>query len=93
VDDGPIPKVMLQEKKFYLPIGYEYQIQNLYIDALVGTHRCVFRPDTEYLTGIMPQGGATATVDYHLALDLHKHYLHVISVDSATVEDKVVDIS
>ena len=50
----------------------------------------VFRP----LTGTMPAGGKTETVQYTVALDLSLENLNleIISVDALSAEDGVVSI-
>lgn len=76
----------LNTRRYTFPVGYGYDLPNPYIDMTMGQHRYIFRPATARTTGTMPQGGASVTVEYEVALDLHKGVLHVISVDSVTAE-------
>lgn len=88
-----IPKTVLSKKEYVFPVGYVYQITNLYFDCVFGEHRYVFRPTTDEVTGTMPSDGASVTVSYAIALDFAKHKLDVISVDGITAADGVVAIT
>ena len=70
--------------KYLFPAGYQYSVENPYVDAVEGAHRIVYRPLTAAVTGTMAEGSNTATVQYDVALDLTGGALHVISVDSFT---------
>ena len=72
--------------EYTFPVGYSYTIQNLFIDWTMNGHQYVFRPTTATVTGTMTSAGATETVNYAVALDLFEGVLHVISVDSVTVD-------
>lgn len=74
----------LDTREYLLPVGMAYEIQNPYFDMTIGDHRYIFRPQSAAVTGTMTSGGATATVEYDVALDLHRGVLHVISVDQVT---------
>ena len=82
----------IDRKRYTLPVGYAYTIPNPYIDMTIDRHRYIFRPLTENTTGTLPAGGATVTVQYEVALDLHKGVLHVISVDEVTEETDEITI-
>ena len=69
---------------YYLPVGYPYTIQTLYLDKNIEGHRYIFRPTTETISGTLTSAGATVTVSCEVALDLYKGVLHVISVDEIT---------
>lgn len=88
-----IPKTVLSKKEYVFPVGYVYQITNLYFDCVFEEHRYVFRPTTDEVTGTMPSDGASVTVSYAIALDFAKHKLDVISVDGITAADGVVAIT
>lgn len=75
---------ILSMKKYVLPVGYTYTIDNPYIDKIMDNHRYVFRPTTATVTGTMASGGSTETVQYAVALDLYEDVLQVISVDDIT---------
>ena len=78
--------MQLDKRVYYFPVLYEYSLDNPYIDGTWSGHQYVFRPLTASVSGTLPAGGATVTVQYEVALDLHKGVLHVISVDEVTVD-------
>lgn len=73
-------------QKYYLPVGFAFDITTLYIDKTSNGHRYIYRPTTDSITGTMVEGGLTMTVNYQVALDLYKDVLHIISVDEVTQE-------
>ena len=80
--------------KYIFPVGYQYSIQNPFVDKPGWNMRKIYRPTTDTLTGTMQAGSNTATVQYALALyqrpvpdyegapdELYRQVLLVISVD------------
>ncbi|MBQ1210301.1 MAG: hypothetical protein IIX68_00675 [Clostridia bacterium] len=59
----------LGEQKYYLPVGYYYDIENPYIDVTIGGNRFVFRPLGARTVGTMPSEGVEALVNYLVALN------------------------
>ncbi len=82
--------VNLGKRVYVFPVGYQYSIENPYLDKQINKHRYIFRPTTEAVTGTMTAQGATVTVQYATALDLYKkngkRVLYIISVDKLTTE-------
>lgn len=80
----------VHEDEYLLPAGYDYTIENPYLDITLAAHRYIFRPDDATITGTMPALDGRVQQSVGAALDLHKGILHVISVDSITEEtDKI----
>lgn len=73
-------------KKYRLPVGMTFSIENKYIDQTKNGHRRVYRPTTAAVTGTMAAGGMTVDVTYEVYLHLYKGVLHVIGVDEITTE-------
>lgn len=85
---------ILKEFTYYLPIGYQYSIQTVYLDILLANnHRCVYYPDEQYITGTLPDGGDTYEELYHIALDWYKKRLKIIDVDEVGASEGVVSIT
>lgn len=78
----------LARRTYHLPVGYEYEIQNPYLDFSAGRYRYVFRPVNEYATGTISAGSNTNTQPMALALRLDQKtgILDVISVDAVEVQ-------
>ena len=75
----------LMKKKYALPIGFEYEIENPYIQKQVsGTHHYLFRPLNESVTGTMTQN-TTVTVEYSIALENDDGLLYIANVDEIEV--------
>ena len=74
------------KSEYFLPVGYAYSIQMLFIDWTMGGHRYIFRPTQATVSGTMTAQGATVTVQYAVALDLHKGVLAVYNVDDITTK-------
>ncbi len=72
--------------EYFLPVGYAYSITNPYVDWSMNGHRYIFRPTTAAVSGTMTSSGATATVNYAVALDETEEILQIVSVDSVTVD-------
>jgi len=80
------------KKMYSFPVGYAYSITNPYIDKSMNRHRYIFRPLNENATGTIAAGKNTNTQNCNVALDLFEKVLHVISVDSVTVESGDITI-
>ena len=79
--------INLGKKVYHLPIGYTYTIQNPCLDKKMNQHRYIFRPLTSEVSGTLTQK-TTVTVEYAVALDLHKKVLKVLIVDEVHVEER-----
>lgn len=79
--------LVLARRKYTLPVGESYTISAEYIDRTDDTARTIYRPTTATISGTLPSGGATVTVQCEtaLVLDIRTHVLYVISVDSFTL--------
>ena len=82
----------LDKKMYLLPIGYEYEIQNPYIDITMNSHRYIFRPLNESATGTIVDGENEDEEECAVALDWKDRILEIISVDGAELDDGVVEI-
>lgn len=74
-----------------LPVGYAYSVTTRYLDQRINGHRYIFRPTVAEVTGTLTSEGAAATVPCEVALDLYKGTLHIISVDSATLDPTAIE--
>lgn len=77
---------LLGVRRYVFPVGYGYSLTNDYMDVYRDGVRRVFRPLTDTTEGTMPQGGATAVVQYAPALILQVGVLEIISVDEIELE-------
>lgn len=87
-DDMPIGT-----SEYYLPVGYEYSVQMLYVDMEINAHRYILRPTTATVTGTMTSAGATVEVEYAVALDYYENILTVVSVDALSQSEGAVTIT
>ena len=78
--------MQIDKKSYRFPIGYEYEISNPYLAQMMNKHYCIFRPLQVSATGTIQEGTNTDVEECAVALDLYKGILHVVSVDSVTVE-------
>ena len=79
----------LGSARYRFPLGFEYSIQNPYLDQIRNGHRYIYRPETPTTTGTIPSidptgNGFTVTVQYDIALDFYRGTLYVISADEVT---------
>ena len=58
----------LGKKTYLFPVGYEYELENPYLDKSGAKHRYVYRPQNEKCTGTMASGTNTKTEPYDMAL-------------------------
>jgi hypothetical protein len=81
--------IILGKNTYYLPVDYQYSIENPYIDQTSGRHRYVYRPLNQYATGTMHEGINTKSEQYEVAL--HYYYdndvLYLISVSGVAWEE------
>jgi hypothetical protein len=80
--------MQIGRRSFRLPVGYEYAIDNPYIEQQLNSHRYVFRPINDQAVGTVLQEGQTVTEQEAVALDLHNGILSVISVDGIEVDEE-----
>lgn len=80
--------LVLDKKKYTFPVGYQYSIENPYIDISMNKHVYVYRPNNKYATGTIANGDNTNTQQCSVALDLDQetNILHIISVDEVNVQ-------
>lgn len=86
-------RIRIGQRRYTLPIGYQYDIKNLFVDLWLNDHRYVFRPENESASGIMPDTDTEKDEPYDIALDLFEGNLFVISVDGLTDNEGVVSIA
>lgn len=75
--------------RYYFPVGYEYDIENPYID-MTSIHRYVFRPLEESAEGTMTAANQVDDEGYAIALEFNDGDLRVVSVDSVEVTESQV---
>jgi len=75
---------------FRLPIGYDYDIQNPYLDVTFQGHRYIFRPTAASVSGTMVEGGVSVVQQVETALEQYAGHLYVRSVDGVTQEENAV---
>ena len=80
-------------RKFRLPVGYGFSIQNPYVDMTFNRHRYILRPVNATCDGTMVQEGIKVTESMERALELFDGYLTTESVDKLTQTDGDVVIS
>lgn len=80
--------LVLGKKIHSFPVGYEYSIENPYIDLPLNQHFYVYRPNNQYATGTIVSGDNTNIQPCSIALDLDQetNILHIISVDEVNVQ-------
>jgi hypothetical protein len=78
---------------FRFPVGYDFEVENPYIDVCSNGHRYVFRPLDKTVSGTMPAEGIIVTQPVEIALDMFEGKLHVVSVDKYGMVDKTIAIS
>lgn len=81
----------LDRKTYYLPVGFEFEIPNPYIDKTIRRHRYILRPLNEACTGTMVAGGMSVTEQYAVALEQYQNTLHVVSVDAISTVTETED--
>jgi len=83
----------LARRTYQLPVGYHYEIQNIYPDITTGKLRTIYYPENESAEGTVAQGGTTdnENVDKALVLNSSTGVLQILSVDEWSVEEKTVD--
>lgn len=74
-------------RHYTFPEGYEYKVENVYLDVPWAGHRYVFRPINEYAEGTVQVGGTTDNQPVTPALDLYNGVLSIISVDEYEDEE------
>lgn len=84
---------LINKAEYYLPVGYSYNIANPYYDQTVGSRRRVYYPLSEYVSGVIVSGGASARVNYGVALEYQDNVLQVLSVDELNESNNTVRIS
>lgn len=82
--------IILGTRTYYLPVGYEYSIENPYLDMTFMPHRYVYRPEEEYAEGTIAAGTNTDEEEYQIALDFSytDNVLYIISVDELEDQDE-----
>jgi len=78
--------VQVGQRKFTLPVEYEYTIENAFVCTWYAGHYYVFRPDDETVSGTIASGGNTVSQSVSVALDLFEGTLHVAGVDEAVAD-------
>ncbi len=83
----------LVRRTYQLPVGYHYEIQNIYPDITTGKLRTIYYPEQEAAEGTVAQGGTTdnEAVDKALVLNSSTGVLQILSVDEWDVVEKTVD--
>lgn len=85
--------VSLREYTYYLPVGYDFDIEAQYVSAMIEEHWYVFRPSIKHITGTVQEDGNDITVSVEVALDLYEGDLSIVSVDSMTLSDGTLVIA
>lgn len=83
---------LLHTFEYNLPVGYQYSIQNLWLDIMRNSHRYIYYPDQVSATGTITTGDNVDDELYHIALDWYKKRLKIERVDSVSESDGVVSI-
>ncbi len=83
----------IHRQTYTFPIGYEYTIENPYVDLMISGTRDIYRPLSENATGSIVAGGVIDRENYDIALRLESHKLYVYSVDELTQDDDKVRVT
>lgn len=80
--------LVLNKKTYSFPVGFQYSIENPYIDIEMNKHSYVYRPNNKNATGTIASGENTNTQQCSIALDLDQetNTLHIVSVDNVTMQ-------
>jgi len=76
----------LRKDKYYLPLNYEYSIENPYLDITKSSKRRIYYPVNKYATGTISSTKTTNTQNYDIALEYSKKLLKIYSVDGIEVQ-------
>lgn len=77
-------------QSYLFPVGYQYQIENPYIDLTTGTRRRIYRPQVKYAEGTVTSEGITDEEQYDIALEFATSILRIYSVDQITQSEEGV---
>ena len=83
----------IHRQSYLLPTGYNYSIENPFIDIMISGTRFIFYPLDEYATGTIVAGGVTDEEDYEVALRLESRKLYIYSVDELEQDDDVLEVT
>ena len=78
--------------EYYFPIGYNYTIENPYLDITTGGKRRVYRPLAPSTSGTIVDGGVEDTEQYEIALEYKDNILSVYSVTQVDESNNIVRI-
>ena len=84
---------LLGISRLLFPVGYNYSIENPFIDLRLNNHRYIFRPLQEYASGTIVVGGVIDIENYMVAIDEYQNNVYVISVDELSISDNIVSIA
>lgn len=79
-------------EEYYLPLGYNYTIENPFLDIINDGKRRVYRPLDPYASGTIVEGGVTDRESYEIALEYRNQVLNVLSVASVDESNNTVRI-
>ena len=78
--------------EYYLPIGYNYTIENPYLDITASGKRRIYRPLAPSTSGTIVSGGVEDTEQYDIALEYKDRVLDVFSVAQVDESNNIVRI-
>ena len=86
---------LLQTEIHMFPIGYNFEIETVYIDRIMQDHRYILRPLVDSVTGTVGPEGTTVTVQTEIAADYFENILTVYNVDAVDydIQEHEIDIS
>lgn len=79
-------------KEYYLPVGYNYVIENPFLDISAEGKRRVYRPLNEYASGTIVEGGVTDRENCEIALEYRERELSILSVAAVDESNNTVRI-
>lgn len=79
-------------EEYYLPLGYNYTIENPYLDIIMNGKRRVYRPLNAYASGTIIEGGVTDRENCEIALEYQNRILKTLSVDQVDESSGTVRI-
>lgn len=82
--------IQIGKRNYYFPVGYDYSIQNPYIDWTIRPHRYIYRPLNEAASGTITGKTQTNRQPYAVALDWNQDNkaLKIVSVDDVEMEER-----
>lgn len=84
--------IKIGQNTYFLPVGYEYSIENPYIDKRLDDHRYIFYPINDYATGTVDEEDMTDEQSYSIAIDFYEQIAFIYNADELDLSNEVLRI-